>query len=167
MDGEALYWDMMRVSRTPDKDMWSALQKLRKIADGRDDIIMAALSNTTIFPPGHPYNDSSDPSAKFHNELKATFDLFVSSAHVGMRKPDPDIYLHTVEQLDKLAKERGWKDGVKAEDIVFFDDIGTNLRTAKGVGMRTVKVGLGKGDKAVEELERLTGFSLKDPSPKL
>ncbi|THX84111.1 hypothetical protein D6D05_03302 [Aureobasidium pullulans] len=59
-----------------------------------------------------------------------------------------------------LVRERGDEDGVKAGDIVFFDDIGTNLRTGRQVGMRTVKVELGRADKAVVELERLTGLSL-------
>ncbi|THY00161.1 HAD-like protein [Aureobasidium pullulans] len=59
-----------------------------------------------------------------------------------------------------LARERGDEDGVQAGDIVFFDDIGTNLRTGRQVGMRTVKVELGRADKAVVELERLTGLSL-------
>lgn len=166
MDSEVLFWEMMRVSRDPDPFMWPALQKLRKAADEKGVFIMAALSNTSIFPEGHEYNDTSTPSGQFHKKLRGLFDLFVSSAHVGMRKPDVEIYEYAVKELDALAKKRGWK-GVEAADIVFLDDIGTNLRTARQVGMRTVKVELGKADKAVEELERLTGLSLRDETPKL
>jgi hypothetical protein len=46
--------------------------------------------------------------------------------------------------------------------VVFLDDIGGNLRTGRKVGMRTVKVVLGKTEQAVRELEGITGLSLVD-----
>lgn len=166
IDGEKLYWDMMTVSRKPDPWMWPALQTLRKHAKSKG-YILAALSNTSIFPADHAFNDPNTPDGKFHSQLRGIFDLFVSSAHVGMRKPDEEIYHYAIDALDKLARERGDKEGVAAGDIVFFDDIGTNLRTGRQVGMRTVKVELGRADKAVEELERLTGLKLKGEGAKL
>jgi FMN phosphatase YigB (HAD superfamily) len=166
IDGEKLYWDMMTISRKPDPYMWPALQKLRKHAKSKGYII-AALSNTSIFPDNHEFNDQKTADGQFHAQLRGIFDLFVSSAHVGMRKPDEEIYHYAIDALDKLARERGDKEGVAAGDIVFFDDIGTNLRTGRKVGMRTVKVELGRADKAVEELERLTGLKLKGEEAKL
>jgi hypothetical protein len=53
---------------------------------------------------------------------------------------------------------------LRMEDVVFLDDIGGNLRTGRKVGMRTVKVVLGKTEEAVRELERITGLSLVDGS---
>ncbi|CAD0089113.1 unnamed protein product, partial [Aureobasidium vineae] len=166
IDGETLYWEMMTVSRKPDPYMWPALQQLRKHAKEKG-YILAALSNTSIFPSGHEFNSSTSPDGVFHSRLRGLFDLFVSSAHVGMRKPDEEIYHYTIDALDKLARKRGDTDGVAAGDIVFFDDIGTNLSTGRKVGMRTVKVELGRADKAVAELERLTGLTLKGESAKL
>lgn len=166
IDGEKLYWDMMTVSRKPDPWMWPALQSLRKHAKDKG-YILAALSNTSIFPADHPFNDPNTPDGQFHSQLRGIFDLFVSSAHVAMRKPDEEIYHYAIEALDKLARERGDNEGVAPGDIVFFDDIGTNLRTGRQVGMRTVKVELGRADKAVEELERLTGLKLKGEGAKL
>ena len=56
------------------------------------------------------------------------------------------------------TKELG--DDVRAEDCVFLDDIGGNLRTGRGLGMRTIKVKLGRADLAVRELEEVTGLDL-------
>jgi microsomal epoxide hydrolase len=144
IDAETLYWDMMRKSRDPDPWMYPALLKLK--AHGWR---LAALSNTTVFPEGHPF------SVPGPEDVKKVFDIFVSSAHVGMRKPNRDIYEYTL----KLVRER-WGDDIRPEDVVFFDDIGENLKTAKALGIRTVRVVLGKTKDAVRELERLTGLEL-------
>jgi len=168
IDAESLYWEMMRIARTPDPHMYPALKKLRAAADesaGR--LILGAWSNTSIFPPGHPFNDSTTPEGKENAELKALFDVFVSSAHVGMRKPDEDIYRYTITRLHEYVKTRWGGDGVKAEDITFLDDIGSNLRTARKLGMGTIKVELGRADKAVAELEKLTGLNLTDGKARL
>jgi FMN phosphatase YigB (HAD superfamily) len=169
IDAEWLYWEMMSVSRTPDPHMFPALKKLRAAADKSDGkLIIGALSNTSIFPPGHPFSDETTPEAKQHAELKSLFDVFVSSAHVGMRKPAEDIYRYAITRLREFVKtkyERG--SGVRAEDITFLDDIGANLRTARKLGMKTFKVQLGRTDLAVEGLERVTGLSLKDGKARL
>ena len=47
-------------------------------------------------------------------------------------------------------------------DIVFLDDIGENLKMGREVGMRTVRVVLGKTWRAVKELEGLLGVELMD-----
>ena len=51
---------------------------------------------------------------------------------------------------------------MKAEDVVFLDDIGENLKTAREMGIRTIKVQLGKTWRAVKELEGVIGASLMD-----
>lgn len=147
IDAEKLYWDMMGNSRNPDPWMYPALLKLK--ADGK--FHLAALSNTTVYPEGHPFN-TPDPLIP---DVKGIFELFVSSAHVGMRKPNRDIYEYTM----KLIREK-WGDDIQPEDIVFFDDIGENLKMAKSLGIRTVRVMLGRTQEAVKELEELTGLEL-------
>lgn len=173
IDAEWLYWEMMRISRAPDPHMFPALKRLRQQADkskdGDEAFLIGALSNTSIFPADHEFSRQDTPEGMFNRELRALFDVFVSSAHVGMRKPDVDIYEHAIKQLDELARKRGLfgGDGVKAGDIVFLDDIGGNLRTAKKVGMRTIKVNLGRADMAVNELERVMSLNLASTSSKL
>jgi hypothetical protein len=165
IDGVKLFWTMMSMARTHDPWMFPALQKLK--ASGR--YILAALSNTVIYPPGHPLTNS-------HDELRAVFDVFISSAHVGMRKPDPIVYEYAVRELDRFAKENagtagrntiGWENGVKANDIVFLDDIGENLKAAKQLGFGTIRVELGKAFEAVDQLEDLTGLELAGTHPRV
>jgi FMN phosphatase YigB (HAD superfamily) len=165
VDGERMFFDMMRISRTPDPWMWPALQKLK--ASGR--FLLGALSNTVIFPPDHPYSQSvPDDPRKF-------FDVFVSSAHVGLRKPDPRIYDLALKELNKYAmehattrgKDLGWAHGVSPGEIVFLDDIGENLKAAEKAGFGTIKVNLGMTYDAVTALEELTGLELAGDHPKI
>ncbi|KAL9027929.1 MAG: hypothetical protein Q9196_003624 [Gyalolechia fulgens] len=157
IDGESLFWSMMAHSRKPDPYIFPALLRLENLP-AKQKPILAALSNTVIFPAGHPYNRLTDSS---ESDPRNHFDVFVASAEVGSRKPDVDIYKLVIERLDKFDKEHGG-DGVKAEDCVFLDDIGENLKTARSLGMRTIKVTLGKTWRAVKELEQTTGLELMD-----
>jgi FMN phosphatase YigB (HAD superfamily) len=150
---------MMRIARNPDPHMSVALKKLK--ASGQ--FLVAALSNTVIFPEDHAYSKGTD-------DIRSQFDVFISSAHVGLRKPDPRIYLYALAKMDECAREkarasglsegRDWGSGITAGDVVFLDDIGENLKTAKKIGMSTIKVQLGKAIDAVKELEKVTGLSL-------
>lgn len=157
IDAESLFWSMMEHARTPDPYIFPALLRLKKLPS-EERPILAALSNTVIFPDGHPYNRLSDSS---ESDPRNHFDIFVASAEVGLRKPNADIYKLTLDKLNKLHKEQGGS-GVKAEDCVFLDDIGENVKTAKELGMKTIKVVLGKTWRAVKELEHLTGLDLMD-----
>jgi len=168
LDGEWLFFDMMAAARAPDPWMYPALKALK--ASGR--YIVAALSNTVIFPPEHEYSRGDF----FDDPVRSLFDVFVSSAHVGLRKPDPEIYALALEKVDEFARanagsERGraggWSEGVKAGDVVFLDDIGENLKAAKGAGFRTIRVPLGRAYEAVEALEEVTGLELAGHHPKI
>lgn len=156
------------MARAPDPHMYPALKRLRTEADkSNGKLILCALSNTSIFPPGHPYHDDSTPEGKQNKELKGLFDIFVSSAHVGMRKPDEDIYRYAITRIHEFTKTKYGGQGIKADDIIFLDDIGSNLRTARKLGMGTIKVQLGHADKAVAELEKVTGLDLTDSKARL
>jgi HAD superfamily hydrolase (TIGR01509 family) len=56
------------------------------------------------------------------------FDVVVISGEVGMRKPEPRIYLHTLDLL-----------GLPAADCVFVDDLAHNVSAAVEVGMVGVR----------------------------
>ncbi len=80
--------------------------------------------------------------------LKAHFDVFVESAVLGMRKPDPRIYTHVLDEMQ-----------LRAEEAVFLDDIGRNLKPAREMGMHTIKVD--DPDSALAELEGVLGLALR------
>ncbi|KKY23586.1 putative epoxide [Phaeomoniella chlamydospora] len=151
IDGEDLFWKMMAASRSPDPNIYPALKHLK----ASKKFVVAALSNTVIFPQGHPYNTAGQ------EDVRNMFDLFVSSAHVGMRKPDSKIYEYTLQKLAELVGRRG--EQLQAKDVVFLDDIGENLKAARNAGMRTIRVVLGKTDDAVRQLAAVTGMPLPDP----
>jgi HAD superfamily hydrolase (TIGR01549 family) len=157
VDAEWMFWEMMRVSRKPDPWMWPALQRLK--TSGK--YIIAALSNTVIFPPDHQY------SQKFADDPRTIFDVFISSAHIGLRKPSPEIYQYTLKALDTYAKGHGNEHGLKPSDIIFLDDIGENLKAAKKAGFGTIKVNLGEAFEAVTTLEELTGLELAGDHPRI
>ncbi len=168
LDGKFLFNKMMAESGRWDPWMLPALQRLRE--DGR--FIIMALSNTVVFPPGHPlFLDDF-----FGGPVQRVFDHFISSAHVGMRKPEFRIYMfafHRASQyaLDHADTDRGrrggWADGIGPADMVFLDDIGENLKPARQFGVRTIKVPRGRAYEAVEELERITGLSLDGDYPRV
>ncbi|KAL1956356.1 hypothetical protein VTO42DRAFT_7339 [Malbranchea cinnamomea] len=156
VDAEYLFWEMMRISRSPDPHMFPALQKLRDSGQ----FVMGALSNTTILPEDHELSKRSATE-----EVKKFFDFFISSAHSGLRKPDPRIYALAMKEMSDAAKKKGFP-SIAPEDVVFLDDIGINLKFAKKAGMRTIKVNLGKIRDAVKELEQVTGMQLLDSEEK-
>lgn len=78
-------------------------------------------------------------------QVMELFDLVVESSLEGIRKPDPRIYRLTCERLS-----------VDPGAAVFLDDLGINLKPAKDLGMRTIKV-LDE-EQAIRDLAELTGL---------
>ena len=99
---------------------------------------LAALTNNWV--------DDKNPGVA--HSLQSLFDVFVESAVEGVRKPDPRIYQIVCERLD-----------VEPGAAIFLDDIGQNLKSAKALGMTTIKV-VEPAD-AIVELEQLLGVSLQ------
>lgn len=149
IDGQNLFWSIMTASREPDPYVFPALQRLSK---QKPRPILGALSNTVIFPPDHPWSKEKS----LPNDPRPLFDVFIASAEVGMRKPSRDIYELAVKRLDGYDRQKGG-DGIKAEDVVFLDDIGENLKTGREMGMKTIRVQLGKTWRALKELEGVLG----------
>jgi putative hydrolase of the HAD superfamily len=77
----------------------------------------------------------------------AHFDVVIESSVVGLRKPDPAFYELACERL-----------AIEPSEAVFLDDLGVNLKPARALGMRTIKVT--DPATALTELEALVGFSL-------
>jgi len=55
------------------------------------------------------------------------FDVFINSAEVGFKKPNPEIYLITCERLK-----------VKPENCLFMDDLKENILIAEKLKMKTI-----------------------------
>jgi putative hydrolase of the HAD superfamily len=80
-------------------------------------------------------------------ELLGLFDEIVESSVVGVRKPEPEFYEIALSGI-----------GVSAEQAVFLDDLGVNLKPAAAMGMRTIKVV--DPDVALAELGEIVGMDL-------
>lgn len=83
----------------------------------------------------------------YSREIMEMFDCVIESSKVGIRKPDPRIYQMMCEGL-----------GVAPEACVYLDDLGINLKPARAMGMKTIKVA--NGQQAIAELESATGLQL-------
>ncbi len=118
----------------PRPEMVNAIQAIQK-----QYLLVAALTNNWVNGPSRETFDRFGPMI--------SFDLVVESAVEGLRKPDPRIYELTCARL-----------GVSPTECVFLDDLGVNLKPARAMGMRTIKV-VDVGQ-ALDELATVLGFAL-------
>jgi len=89
-----------------------------------------------------PMREGDGTMVSFLDDL---FDVIIESSTAGVRKPDRRIYELACEAL-----------GVAADEIVFLDDLGVNLKPAAQMGMVTIKVI--DAAKAIADLESAVGF---------
>jgi len=75
------------------------------------------------------FSAGDDPGSGSHGDTKKLFEVIIESSKVGVRKPTPRFYELACEAL-----------GVAAEECVFLDDLGINLKPARAMGMTTIKV---------------------------
>ena len=78
--------------------------------------------------------------------IMGMFDAIVESSKVGVRKPDPRIYVMMCELLD-----------VKPEVCIYLDDLGVNCKPAAQLGMVAIKVETEA--QALDALAKATGLS--------
>ncbi len=90
----------------------------------------------------------SPEKAKAVSEIMTLFEHVIESSKLGLRKPDPKIYQHACELL-----------GVPPDRCIYLDDLGVNLKPARAMGMRTIKVG--DPDVAIDELQAMVGIPLR------
>jgi putative hydrolase of the HAD superfamily len=83
-------------------------------------------------------------------ELLALFDVVVESSVEGIRKPEPEIYRRAVVRLSEAVGRP-----LTPADCAYLDDLGVNLKPARALGMRTIKVV--DPAAALDELAALTG----------
>jgi putative hydrolase of the HAD superfamily len=108
---------------------------------------VACITNNMKHGEGPGMARSAD-TAQAVAEIMTLFEHVVESSKLGLRKPDPRIYRHACDLL-----------GVQPEDCVYLDDLGINLKPARALGMRTIKVG--DPDVAIDELQAIVGIQLR------
>ena len=65
---------------------------------------------------------------RFGLDVYSEFDVYVNSACVGLRKPDPAIFHLTLDQL-----------GVAPQQAIFLDDSLRNVDSARELGIHTIQ----------------------------
>jgi putative hydrolase of the HAD superfamily len=107
----------------------------------------ACLTNNITVGTGPGMAGAAD-KARHIAAIMELFDFIIESSKVGVRKPDPRFYQRALDAL-----------GVAAEESVYLDDLGINLKPARRLGMKTIKVV--DPDAALDELEQVTGIVLR------
>ncbi|MFV0280588.1 MAG: HAD-IA family hydrolase [Rhodoblastus sp.] len=95
-----------------------------------------------------PAAESGAMAAMYKKDIMAMFNHVIESAKIGLRKPDSKIYAMMVEAL-----------GVDPAKCVYLDDLGVNLKPARDMGMKTIKV-MEPGP-ALDQLQGYVGFALR------
>lgn len=113
----------------------------------RSELRVACITNNMRAGEG-PGMARSPEKAAAVAEIMSLFEHVVESSKLGLRKPDPRIYRHTCDLL-----------GVAPEHCIYLDDLGINLKPARELGMRTIKVV--DPEAAIDELQAMVGFPLR------
>ena len=108
---------------------------------------VACITNNMKHGEGPGMSRSPEKAAAVA-EVMTLFEHVIESSKLGWRKPDPRIYRHACDLL-----------GVAPENCIYLDDLGINLKPARALGMRTIKVG--DPDVALAELEAMVGIKLR------
>ena len=132
LSSHAVFADVAKAAGV-NRNMVTAIGRLRDAGYG-----LAALTNNWV----------NDGETSDTHGVKDLFDVFVESAVEGVRKPDPRIYQIACERLD-----------VEPSAAIFLDDIGQNVKSARTLGMTTIKVE--DPARAIVELEQLLNLPLQ------
>ena len=109
----------------------------------RDRFITACLTNNFLVSPAVALPGRGREWA----DALALFDEVIESSKVGVRKPEKAFYELACAKLS-----------INPEEAVFLDDLGANLKPARAMGMRTIKVT--DPDAALAELASVLGIDL-------
>ena len=118
----------------------------------RPDMVEAVRRCAQHFKTGLLTNNFVSPLARERPgrlpEVLAMFDAVIESSVVGVRKPDERFYLLACEAL-----------AIEPAQAVFLDDLGVNLKPARALGMRTIKVT--DTAEALTALEKAVGVPMR------
>ena len=86
------------------------------------DFKLGCITNN-VKPSSEENTDNETKEAMF------IFDHVIESSIVGIRKPNPEIYMMSCDALN-----------VSPDQCIYLDDLGINLKPARELGMTTIKV---------------------------
>ncbi|KAI8999789.1 HAD-like domain-containing protein [Gaertneriomyces semiglobifer] len=167
VDGKSFFFQMMKEASKVDEVVVGCVRKLKEIGKWK----VVALTNNFIIPRTTPTTNTTNNNAgsptKHEEEddlsfllppphLTSLFDHYLESSILHLRKPDPAIFLRACDMV-----------GVHPKHVIMIDDIGENLKSARGVGMTTVRVYPGKAREAMVQLEGLLGVEILERKSRL
>jgi len=123
-------------------EMVNALNKIK------GNLIQACLTNNIKSNDKIKDDTNNVAFSGKHEEIMQVFDFVIESSKVNLRKPDPNFYY--------LACKKA---SIKPTEVVFLDDLGINLKPARKLGMKTIKVV--DPYEALEDLQDLIEFPIK------
>jgi putative hydrolase of the HAD superfamily len=118
---------------------------VRAVERCRERLKTGLLTNNFVSGRAEVEGDVEEPD--LYSRVMHLFDVVVESSRVGYRKPDVRFYEMACELLE-----------IEPVEAVFLDDLGINLKPARAMGMRTIKVV--DPAAALAELQVHLGFDL-------
>lgn len=103
-------------------------EMVRALRTCKPHYINACVTNNVNAGPGRGFDRDPQRGAQCQAVLDL-FDTVIESSKVGARKPEPRFFELVCTQLR-----------IAAEQAVYLDDLGANLKPARAMGMRTIKV---------------------------
>ena len=122
-------------------------EMVKALREIKDKLIQGCLTNNIQSTEDQELEKDNAAISGTHQEIMGLFDFVFESSKENVRKPDPRFY--------QLACKRG---EVNPNEVVFLDDLGINLKPAKALGMRTIKVV--KAENALKDLQDLLDFPI-------
>ena len=119
------------------------VEALRRISER---LVTGCITNNVRHGAGAGMARTEEKAAAVQ-QVMGLFKVVIESSKVGVRKPSPEIYRMACEALE-----------IEPNEAVYLDDLGINLKPARALGMRTIKVI--DPDVALQELQDIVGFPL-------
>ena len=122
-------------------------EMVKALREIKDKLIQGCLTNNIQSTEGQESETDNAAISGTHQEIMGLFDFVFESSKENVRKPDPKFY--------QLACRRG---KVNPNEVIFLDDLGINLKPAKALGMKTIKVV--RAEDALQDLQDLLDFPI-------
>ncbi len=129
----SIWMEAIKRAYSPKKEMFALVTQLKK-----HNLKTGILSNTEI------------PVVKFLSQKDySTFDFLIYSCLEGMRKPEKEIYLLSIDRM-----------GFTPEEIIFIDDSEENILASRDIGMHGIL--FTSYTQICGQIEKLTGLNLRN-----
>ena len=122
-------------------------EMVKALREIKDKLIQGCLTDNIQSTEGQELETDNAAISGTHQEIMGLFDFVFESSKENVRKPDPKFY--------QLACKRG---KVNPNEVIFLDDLGINLKPAKALGMKTIKVV--RAEDALQDLQDLLDFPI-------